>query len=128
MFSLSRKVLNFAAAGSLVLLAASTAPASADQMVQNLGPVGPQQPIIATVGKMRVIAFYAPANGRCNVQAVVWKADDLDAKSASGVRISLNPGQTASVDSSATESLALKCGDHAETLSSVNTGQQFASR
>jgi len=127
MFSLSRNVLEFAAASSLVLLAATTTPASADEMVQSLGPVGPQQPIIATVGDKRVIAFFAPGNGQCHVQAVVWDADDLEAKSASGVRISLNPDQTASIDASGTETVALKCGTNADTLSSL-TNRQFASR
>ena len=41
---------------------------------------------------------------------------------------SLNPGQTASIDSSENESLTLKCGDHAENLASVDTNQQFASK
>jgi len=127
MFSFSRKVLEFAAASSLVLLATTTTtPAGADEMVQSLGPVGPQQPIIATVGDKRVIAFFAPGNGRCNVQAVVWKADDLDAKSASGVKFSLRPDQAASIDASGTETLGLKCGADADTLSSL-TSRQFAS-
>jgi hypothetical protein len=127
MLSLSRRVLEFAAAGSLIILAATTTtPASADEMVQSLGPVGPQQPIIATVGDKRVIAFFAPGNGRCNVQAVVWKADDLDAKSASGVKFSLRPDQSASIDASGSDTLGLKCGPDANTLSSL-TSRQFAS-
>jgi hypothetical protein len=52
----------------------------------------------------------------------------MDAKSAGGVRISLNPGQAASVDSSATETFTLKCGDHAETLASVDTDHEVASK
>jgi len=73
MFSLSRNVLGLAAAGSLVLLAASVTSASADDMVQNLGPVGPQQPILATVGDKHVIAFFAPVNGRSRRRRSVWK-------------------------------------------------------
>ena len=126
MFSLSRKILEFAAASSLIVLAAATVPAAADEMVQSLGPVGPQQPIIATVGDKRVIAFFAPDNGRCNVQAVVWKTDDFDAKSASGVKFSLAPDQAASIDASGTETFGLKCGAGANTLSSL-TSRQYAS-
>jgi hypothetical protein len=58
---------------------------------------------------------------------VIWNANDVDAKSA-GVKISLNPGQTASIDSSATESFKLRCGDHAETLAAIDGDQQFASK
>ena len=54
-----------------------------------------------------------------------WAASE--AQSAGGVRVSLSPGQTASIESSGNESFALKCGDHAETLSSL-AKQQFALR
>lgn len=127
MLSLSRTVLGLAAASSLVLLTATVTPASADDTVQSLGPVGPQQPIIATVGNKRVIAFFTPGNSHCNVQAVVWDADDLEAKSASRVRIRVAPNQTASIDASENETIALKCGANADTLSSM-ADRQFASR
>jgi len=68
-----------------------------------------------------------PGNVKCNVQAVIWNADDVEAKSA-GVRISLNPGQTVSIDSSATESFKLRCGDQADTLAAIDGNQQFASK
>ena len=126
MFSLN--TLKFAsAAAAVVALTALSTPASANEMVQNLGPVPAHEPILKTVGNKHVIAFYLPGNGQCNVQAVIWNADDVDAKSA-GVRISLNPGQTASIDSSATESFKLRCGDHAETLAAIDGDQQFASK
>ena len=138
-----RKFLTFAVAGAifalsaathspyaetLVALSAPTNPASADEMVQNLGPVPAHEPILKTVGNKHVIAFFVPGNGQCNVQAVTWNADDMEAKSAGGVRLSLNPGQTVASDNSATESLTLKCGDHAETLAAIDTNQQVASR
>jgi hypothetical protein len=59
---------------------------------------------------------------------VIWNTDDMEAKSAGGIRVSLNPGQTASVDSSPTEFLTLKCGDHAQTLAAIPSTQQVASR
>jgi len=39
-----------------VALAASSVSAPADEQVQNLGPVGPREPIIANVGSKRLIA------------------------------------------------------------------------
>jgi hypothetical protein len=127
MFSLTRNFLKFAVAGAIVTLTAVSAPASAAEMVQNLGPVPAHEPILKTVGNKHVIAFFVPGNGKCNVQTVIWNADDLEANSA-GVQISLNPGQTASIDSSATESFNLRCGDHAETLAAIDGNQQFASK
>jgi hypothetical protein len=127
MFSLTRNFLKFAVAGAIVTLTAVSAPASAAEMVQNLGPVPAHEPILKTVGNKHVIAFFVPGNGKCNVQTVIWNADDLEANSA-GVQVSLNPGQTASIDSSATESFNLRCGDHAETLAAIDGDQQFVSK
>jgi hypothetical protein len=44
MFSLSRNFLKFAAAGAFAALTVSGAPTYADEMAQNLGPVGPGTP------------------------------------------------------------------------------------
>ncbi len=128
MFPLSRNFLNFAAAGALVALTAVSTPARADELVQNLGPVGPHEPMITMVGSKRVIAFYVPGNGGCNVQAVIWNSDDTAATTAAGFRASLNPGQTASIDSAENKSLTLKCGDHAASLAAFDTNHQFASK
>jgi hypothetical protein len=123
MFPLSHSFLKLAVAGALIALTAATTPAGADEMVQNLGPVPAHQPILQTVGSKHVIAFFVPGNGQCNVQAVTWNAEDMEAKSAGGVRLSLNPGQTVAIDNSATESFTLKCGDQAETLEAIATPQ-----
>ena len=44
MFSLSRNFLKFAAAGAFAALTVSGTPTCADEMAQNLGPVGPWSP------------------------------------------------------------------------------------
>ena len=120
MFPLTRiQFLKFAAAGAIVALTAASTPARADEMVQNLGPVGPHEPILATAGTKRVIAFYAPDNGRCAVNAVVWNGDDTDASTATRVRVSLNPGETVQIDTAENKSFTLRCGDYAETLDTV---------
>ena len=120
MFPLSRNFLKFAVAGALFALTAVTTPASAYQMIQRVGPVGPNEPILTTVGNKHIVAFFVTGNGQCNVQAVMWNADDMEATSAGGMRLSLNPGQSASIDGSATESLTLQCGDNAETLAVID--------
>ena len=120
MFPLTRiQFLKFAAAGAIVAFTAVSTPARADEMVQNLGPVGPHEPILATAGTKRVIAFYAPDNGRCAVNAVVWNGDDTDASTATRVPVSLNPGETVQIDTAENKSFTLRCGDYAETLDTV---------
>lgn len=129
MFSLTHdQLLKIAAVGAIVAFSAASTPARADEMTQNLGPVGPHEPILAAVGDKRVIAFYAPGTGTCNVQAVIWNGDDTDAVTAAGIRISLDPGQTASIDSPENKSLTLRCGDYAETLAAVDAEHHLASK
>ena len=120
------QLLKFAAAGGVIVCTLGT-PARADELIQNLGPVGPHEPILTEVGSERVIAFYEPDSGRCAVQAVVY--DKTDAYTgmtmAARVRVSLNPGQTASIDSVENKSLTLKCGDDAETLAIVDSNTRL---
>ena len=125
MFSLN--TLKIASAAAVVALTALSTPASANEMVQNLGPVPAHQPILKTVGNKNVLAFFEPGNGQCNVQAIIWNADEIKTD-PTRVQVSLDPGQTASIDSSATESFKLRCGDQAETLAAIDGYQQFASK
>jgi hypothetical protein len=128
MFPLSRNSVKIIAAGALVALAAFATPVSAYEMVQKSGPVVANEPILVTVGQKHVIAFFVPGNGQCNIQAVICNADDVEATSAIRIRVNLDPAQTALIDSSPTETLTLKCGDHAESLSATESDQQFVSR
>ena len=68
MFTLT-KLSTLAAVATLVVLGGYGLPARADELAQNLGPVGPHEPILTTFGNKRVIAFYEPDQGRCFVNA-----------------------------------------------------------
>jgi hypothetical protein len=127
MFPLSQ-VLKIAAGASILALVAAHHVARADELVQNLGPVEAYQPIITTVGSKRVVAYYIPGDASCNVQAVMWNDADTDANTAAGFQVSLDPGQTASIDTADNKSLALRCGDYAERLEAVEGEPQFASK
>ena len=107
-------------------------PARADELVQNLGPVGPHEAILTEVGSERVIAFYEPDNGRCAVHAVVFDKTDAytGMTTAARVRVSLNPRETVHIDSADNElvkSLSLQCGENAETLTIIDTDSLVAS-
>jgi hypothetical protein len=128
MFPFSRNFLKFAAAGALVALTAVSTPARAVELVDNLGPVGPHEPILAWVGSKRIIAFYQPDSGNCAVHVVVWDPKDTNAESTMGFQATLNPGGTASIASVENKSLTLRCGDYAEHLAAVDTDRQVASK
>ena len=124
MYSLAR-FLSFATAGALTLSVASI-PARADELARNLGPVGPNEPILTTVGSKRVIAFYVPGGGHCTINVVVWDRTDASGDSAARVRVSLDPSQMIHIDSAENNSINLQCGDHAETLALVDTSKFVA--
>jgi hypothetical protein len=116
-----------AAAGFLVALTAATSPARAEEMPQNLGPVGPHEPILTDVGTKRVLAWYRPDGDGCAVNAVVWTRSDVDGASTAGMRIRLDPGQVVHFDSAYdVKSLNLKCADDAGTLSIVDNEELVA--
>ena len=128
MFPLSRNSVKIAAAGALVALAAFATPVSADEMVQNLGPVGPNDAVLDTIGSMHVIAFFEADTGRCALNAVVW--DDLAAdsdESAKRVRVVIGPGEIVQIDSAKQESVNLQCSSDAATLAVIDTESIVAS-
>jgi hypothetical protein len=127
MFPLNRnQCLKFAAAGAFFALSAAT-PVRADELGQNLGPVGPQVPILTDVGTKRVLAWYQPESGGCAVIAVAWNRSDIDGTSTVGMRIRLDPGQTVHFDSSyEVKSLDLQCAADAASLSIVDNGELVA--
>jgi hypothetical protein len=118
MFLNSRfQLMTIAAAGALVVLTAANAPARALEPISHLGPVGPYEPILATVGSKRVIAFYVPDSGRCSINAVVFDSASPEAPySASRVRINLWPGEAFALDGTQQKSIDLRCGENAATL------------
>jgi hypothetical protein len=125
---MTHQFLKVAAAGAIIALTATSTPSLAENMVENLGPVGPNEPILATFGNKRVVATFEADIETCALRTVVWNADDIDANSASQFRVSLKPGQTTQIDGSANEGLKLKCGDFAQTLAVVGNTPQIAWR
>ena len=111
--------------GTLVIAGALNLPARAYELTQNLGPVGPHDPIFTTVGSKRVIAFYTPDGGDCGLHVVVWNPTDAEASSTIRVRMSLNPQQRVHIDSAENKSLGLQCGDDAARLTIVDSGEQL---
>ena len=104
------------AAFCAVLLGAA-APAFAQEPLNNLGPVGPREPILVQSGTQRVVAFYVPERGACAVNAVTWKDQGSDEPYASTrIRISLKPGQMVQLDGAQRQSMSLVCGADAAML------------
>jgi hypothetical protein len=125
MFTLSRtELLKLGAAGAMVALALISTHAYSGELAANLGPVGPYEPILTGIGNKQVVAHYAPADGRCSVNAVVW--EDVEAKTAARIRVTLRPGEIAQIDAATNESLNLQCGFDAQSLATVDTVNMVA--
>jgi hypothetical protein len=130
MFPLTRvKFLKLAVAGALVVaLSAANIHAIAQEMVQRLGPVGPNDGILATIGTMHVVAFFQPTSGRCAVTAVLW--DDMGADagvSAKGIRVNVEAGEILIIETALQESLKLQCASDGATLAAIDTESLAAS-
>ena len=119
MFLLAR-MLSLAAASALVAFTAVNPSACAEELPQNLGPVGPHEPILTTVGNKRVLAFFEPGSGHCALQAVIWNTADVNADTTSRLRTNLNPRQMVTIDTPDNQSLKLQCGDNADRLAIVD--------
>jgi hypothetical protein len=112
--------LGFAAAGTLLALNTASIPACADDLIQNLGPVGPYHTILTEVGSKSIIAFYELNSGHCDFRAIVWDTTDVNAESAARFRADLNPLQRVHIDTPENKSIELQCGDNAESLAIVD--------
>ena len=117
MFPLTRSL---SVAGVVVALSAASIPARANELAQNLGPVGPREPILTTVGSKRMIAFYEPDSGTCALHVMVWNPTDVNAESTVSFNATLNPRQMVHIGTAENKSLDLQCGDNAESLAIVD--------
>jgi hypothetical protein len=116
MFPITR-LAAIAALGAL--LGAALTPALAQDPSTNFGPVGPREPILASLGGQRVVAFFVPERGSCAVNAIIWKDANADAPYASSrVKVTLRPGEMVQFDETK-RSMNLLCGAEASTLSAV---------
>ena len=123
MYAFTRmRFLSFTAASAIAALAATNTSTRADELPQNLGPVGPNDTILMTFGSKRAIAFYEVDNGRCALNAVVYEKTDAETglTTATRIRVSLDPRSIVNIDSSDNETMSLQCGDRAKTLKVVD--------
>ena len=118
MFTLSKK-LSLAAVGGLIVLGGYGLPARAGDITQVLGPVGPNDPIVTTVGRKAVLAFYEADGTHCGMHVVMWDRDDVSGDSAAGFRVTLDPREVVHIDTAQNKSSGLQRGSAAETLAIV---------
>ena len=112
--------LSGAAAGMLSALTFTPMALAADDRA-NLGPVGPHEPILASFGDKRVIAYYEPAGDMCDVSAVVFDASPKgDGHASTRVRVSLHPGELFHLDAVGDDQVMLTCGPKAAMLMVLN--------
>lgn len=119
-----RTILSIAAASALTALAATNIATAGEPNRANLGPVGPNEPILATFGTARVVAYYEPNGGNCAVSAVVFDTSPNGGGEASTrVRVALHPGEIFHLDSVADQRVMLTCGPDAKMLTVLNRGE-----
>jgi hypothetical protein len=90
-------------------------PFAQDKIIERLGPVQVNEPVLGNIGPNALIAFYAMEDGKCAVQVLTWQRADTEAIGASRSRLTLNPEQQMNIDS-IQDSLTLKCGKDAANI------------
>jgi hypothetical protein len=98
------------------LALAATSPAIAqDKVIERLGPVEVNEPVLSNYGPNALLAFYNLDDGKCAVQIVTWQRADTEAIGASRSRVTLSPEQQMNIESVA-DSLTLQCGKDASSI------------
>src|SRR5215468_12756996 len=78
---------------------AVTGPAFAqDKIIERLGPVQVNEPVLGNIGPNALIAFYTVEDGKCAVQVLTWQRADTEAIGASRSRLTLSPEQQMNID------------------------------
>lgn len=118
------KLSSLTAAGALAAVLSGAVPASAEDNKANLGPVGPHEPILATIGGKRLIVSYEPSGGMCDVSAVVFDtAASGGGHESTRMRVILRPGELFQLEAVENEQVVLTCGPKARILAILNRGE-----
>jgi hypothetical protein len=111
--------------GVVAAFTSLSVPVVADELITNLGPVGPNEPILASVGSERVIAFYLPGDNQCAMHAVIGDRSSNSEPARVRIRISLEPGQIMHIDSVEGDSLNLRCEGNRLAVVDTNNAVAF---
>lgn len=118
------RILSMAAASVLTALAVADMASADERHRANLGPVGPNEPILATFGDKRMVAYYEPDGDTCSVSAVLFDTSPNGGGEASTrVRVELHPGEIFNLDAVADRRVMLTCGPNASMLTVLNRGE-----
>jgi hypothetical protein len=124
---LIRKIARASAlAGTVALGLVASAASAQSQSVKSEAKYAPIQSVRYDFGSKSMSGYFVDQAKRCVVMLMVSEKPDPDAassNSATRVRIVLNPGQTAGLDSEEGRSLNFTCGEGATALV-VDTGDR----
>jgi hypothetical protein len=85
------------------------------KIIERLGPVKVNEPVLGNIGPNALIAFYAIEDGKCALQVLTWQRADTEAIGVSRSRLTLNPEQQMNIVS-IQDSLTLQCGKDASNI------------
>ena len=124
---LIRKIARASAlAGTVALGLVASAASAQSQSVKSEAKYAPIQSVRYDFGSKSMSGYFVDQAKRCVVMLMVSEKPDPDAassNSATRVRLVLNPGQTAGLDSEEGRSLNFTCGEGATSLV-VDTGDR----
>jgi hypothetical protein len=115
-----RKIAQASAfAGAVAIGLWASAASAQSQSVKSEAMYAPIQSISYDFGSKSMSGYFVEQTAKCVVMLMVYEKSDPDeasSNSATRVRLVLNPGQTAGLDSEEGRSLNFTCGDGAAAL------------
>lgn len=114
-----RKIVQASAFAGTVGISLAASAATATAPVKDEAKYAPIQSISYDFGSKSMSGYFVDRAKRCVVMLMVYEKRDPDAASSSTatrVRLVLNPGQTAGLDSEEGRSLNFTCGEEATAL------------
>lgn len=118
-----KNILPVAAAAALSVFAATDMARAGESSETNLGPVGPYEPILASVGESRLLAYFVPEHGNCAVNAVMSAATPKGDGESTRVRVALHPGELFHFDGVRNERVVFTCAPGAKAMTVLNRGE-----
>ena len=108
-----------ALAGTVAIGLSAAATSAQAQSVRSEAKYAPIQSVSYDFGSKSMSGYFVDQAKKCVVMLMVFEKPDLDAvpsSTATRVRLVLNPGQTAGLDSDEGRSLNFTCGEEATAL------------
>lgn len=119
-----KTIISIIVASLISVFAVATVATAGEPAIANLGPVGPNETILANVGDSRLIARFKATDGKCAVSAIMFDSSaNAGGYKSKRVGVMLHPGELFHFSGMKDERVVMTCGPNAKVLTVLNRGE-----